>query len=158
MTSSEKLEEKKNEEKNLVWGGVAVIILIIIFYLATQNSNFTVYPIQCNNAATDFSSCTHPEALARETFNADTSKSQVIETSPDTTDVDNLNYCTIEDSQHWSCGDNTAFLYSKMPGGILAATQISRSADNFNEYGLTDVVFATESQLSSLNNGTAWCN
>jgi hypothetical protein len=156
-------------KKTWIWIGVVVVILIVIGYSAAQNSTFTVYPVFCQDwftgntpnppAVQDFSSCHQPRAYERQTFSADTSKDEVIQTSPDTSDVHKLDSCTIQDGQHWSCGGD----FSKMPGGMLAATQISRGGDNFNEYGLTNVIFVTESQWDSINKGkdsvcgTKWC-
>ncbi len=47
---------------------------------------------------------------------------------------------------------------------MLASTQISRSGEKFNEYGLTAVVFVTESEWNSINAGKTsvcglkWCD
>jgi hypothetical protein len=136
--------------KRNIWIGAGIVAVVLITLVAiSQSSTFTVYPVQCNDwlktppATADFSNCNQPEALARQTFTADTSKNQVIETSPDNSDVVQLNSCTIQDGQHWSCGQ----------GGIVAASQTSRSGSNFNEYGLTGVAFVTETQWNSINAG-----
>jgi hypothetical protein len=126
-----------------------------LFYLYKFLNSHTETP----PATQDFSTCHKPEALERQAFKVDTSKNQVTQTSPDGSDVNALADCTIQDQQHWSCGS-----LSTMPGGILAATQISRSGDNFNEYGLSGVIFVTEAQWKSINGGkdsicgTTWCD
>lgn len=148
------------------WIIVGVLIIALLFGAAVyfpstaQSSTFTVYPVGCADwytgntetppAVQDFSNCHKPEAMERQIFTVDTSKNQVIETSPDGSQVINLNDCTIQDAQHWSCGSGD---FSQMPGGILGATQVSRSGDNFNEYGLSAVIFVTEAQWDSINGG-----
>ena len=145
-----------------IFDGV-VIVIVFLALVGGNSSTFTVYPVTCVDwfgpapsytftppATQDFSNCHHPEAMERQTFSVDTSKDQVVQTSPDTSDVHKLDYCTIQDGQHWSCGDGG---FSKMPGGIFASTQISRGGDKFNEYGLTAVIFVTESEWNSINNG-----
>ena len=138
-------------KKAWVWVGLGVVVLILVVYAVEQNSIITVYPVFCKDwgdtppAVRDFSTCKQPYAYARETFNADTSKNQVIETSPDTSDVDQLDPCTIQDAQHWSCGNSG--------NEILGATQTSRSGDNFSMNGLINTILSTESQWNSINNG-----
>ena len=150
----------------LILTGV-VVSIITLAIIGGTSSSFTIYPVQCNDwlstppTIADFSNCHQAKALERHTFTVDTTKNEVTQTSPENADVKKLNYCTIQDSQHWSCGDGS---FSKMPGGILAATQISRSGDRYAEYGLTGVIFVTEDQWSSINNGKSsicgskWCD
>jgi hypothetical protein len=142
--------------KKIITWVVVVVIAILGVYSYGQYSTPTVYPVFCEDwghtppTTQDFSSCHKPYAYARETFTVDVPKNQVIQTSPDTTEVNKLNYCTIQDETHWSCGDGSLL---KMPGGILATTKISRSGNRFYEYGLINVIFVTESEWSSINNG-----
>jgi hypothetical protein len=160
--------EKENKEKHnktpLIIIGIAIIIFILMFS-GNGNSNFTVYPVTCIDWFTtpptvvDFSNCNQPKAMNRQTFSVNTTNNQVIQTSPDTADVHQLEYCTIQDEQHWSCGD-----WLKMPGGVFASSQISRSGENFVEKGLTGIIFVTKMQWDSINNGKSsecglkWCD
>jgi len=160
--------------KKSIWIVIVVVILLVEVYSASQSSTFIAYPVQCNDwimpsypwtvtapDIQDFSHCAKPEAMDRQTFSVDISKNQVTEISPDTADVYKLNYCTIQDSQHWSCGNGD---YSGMPGGMVAATKINRSSDNFAEYGLSTMIFVTKSQWDSINGGKSsvcgskWCD
>lgn len=158
------------------WVAIAVLIFIVIGGIgSSQTGEFTAYPVQCNDwfmstapytftppATEDFSNCLKPEALAREVFNV--KNDQVFQTSPDpdVSGLDELKNCTIEDNQNWTCGgDNVSDVWS---GGILDAIKISRTGDNFDEWGLTGVIFVTESQWDSINGGkdsvcgNTWCN
>ena len=177
-SEEEELSETKKKRKKklfLVIGGI-VVLLILLVAVSVDNSNFTVYPVQCNDwidtspTVVDFSNCKKPKALERQTFSVDASKNQVTQISPDNADVHQLNYCTIQDAQHWSCGGyglskgGSLLGLPDSPGGILASTQISRSGSNFSEKGLTNVIFVTESQWDSINNGKSsicglnWCD
>ncbi len=160
---------KEPRKKRRVWIWVLVVIIVVFIFvgLSQSQNSITLYPIQCTDWATNlptepgFVNCNHSEALERQVFTVDSAKGQVMETSPDVTDVTQLKNCTIQDNQHWSCGDGSFF---KMPGGILTATQISRSGDNFSEHGLRDVIFVTEDQWNSINGGRSsicgmkWCD
>jgi len=161
-------EEPNKKPRTRPWAWAIIIIVVVLIglaYLGSQSPTFTVYPVTCVDwfktppPTTDFSNCHEPKAMNRQVFTADSSKNQVVETSPDSADVVQLNSCTIQDNQHWSCGS-----ISSMSGGMLAATETSRSGDNFAEYGLSGIIFVTESQWSSINNGKSsecglkWCN
>jgi hypothetical protein len=181
LTGKVKEETKKPEPKEVkpvkrsgIVGGIytfLVILGVILLIGIIAPPDFTVYPVQCNDwimptypytetapAVQDFSSCHKPEALERQVFKVDVAKSQVIQTSPDGTEVTALQACTVQDKQHWSCGN-----FTTMPGGILGATQMSRSGDNFTEDGLSAVILVTEDQWNSINGGkdsicgTGWC-
>jgi hypothetical protein len=165
--------------KKIIYLSVIIVILlgVSIFYFKDKTSIFTAYPVFCQDwfntndttintfnppAIQDFSNCHKPKAEERQVFSVDINKNNVIQTSPDNSSVIKLDFCTIQDTTHWSCGSGDL---SKMPGGMLAATQINRSADNFNEYGLYSVIFVTKSQWESINNGkmsavcgSKWCD
>lgn len=148
-------------------GGVSIFFAMLVAFIDISSSEFTVYPVQCNGwiknppTTAGFLNCQEAKALDRQTFSVDVSKNEVVQTSPDTSGIFKLNYCFIQDGQHWSCGAGDLF---KMPGGMLASTQISRSADRFSEYGLTSVIFVTKSQWNSINKGRSsicgskWCH
>lgn len=144
-----------------------VLIFILLAYVGTAYANLTIYPVQCNGwfeegvpSNPTFDYCTKRKALARQSFQADPQNQTVIQTSPDTADVIKLKACTVQDSAHWSCGDGKTF-----PGGMLAASSISWSAGRFLEQGLTNVIFVTEEQWSSVSSGAPspicnghWCD
>src|ERR1700683_4063620 len=136
--------------------GVIIVILVVIGYSSKQNSTFTVYPVFCkdwgNNPPTteDFANCQRPYAYARETFVVDQAKDQITETSPDNSSFYTLSSCTIQDNEHWGCGQSY---------DAFGAVEPSRSGDQFSENGAygtpVDTIFVTESQWDSINNGAA---
>lgn len=154
--------QKVSGKRNPVLTGVYTILVIIgIFGLfgLLLPQNYTVYPVGCaisnstnltvsSSGALDFTHCQNAQAAEREVFKVDAAKNQVIETSPDSSDVVSLKDCTVQDNEHWSCGD-----YSNWSGGIFGAVVTSRSGDNFSESGLSGIYFVSESQWSSINNG-----
>ncbi len=163
LKKPEKVESKQViKKRNPLLTGLYTVLAVIgavgIFSSLFPQS-YTVYPVGCaisdsanltvnSSGELDFTHCQNPQAGERETFKVDAGKNQVIETSPDSSDVVALKDCTVQDDEHWSCGD-----YSNWSGGIFGAIVTSRSGDNFSESGLSGIYFVTESQWNSINNG-----
>lgn len=127
-----------------------VVAVVAIWLRAGYVSlgSYIVYPVFCQDwiktppAVVDFSNCHQPQALAREIYTTDLTNKRVIESSPDNADIYELTSCTIVGIDTWKCEG----------GGSMVGAR-SRNTDRFVAYGLTAVVFATEAQWSSINNG-----
>ena len=114
--------------------GLAIVFMILLDVVIIDNSSsFTSYPVFCGNWAPpgtmkDFDHCYQAKALDRQTFSVDTSKNQVFQTSPDTSDIHQLESCTIQDGQHWSCDAGGS---DRILGALFS---ISFSGGNFSEW------------------------
>jgi len=127
---------------------VIILILIAFVYSASKFSTITVYPVFCSDWVNttpltfDFSSCQNPQAVPREVYTANISSQQVTESSPDTALVYPLEGCNFVNAQNWSCTG----------GGSMVGAR-GYSAGKFVAYGLTGIIFVTEAQWNSINNG-----
>jgi hypothetical protein len=143
-----------NKTQALLLGMVAVLIIGAYLFENQNSASFTVYPVLCkdwaNNppAVEDFANCHEPYAYAREVFTLNESKNQITETSPDNSSFYTLNSCTIQDNEHWGCGQSY---------DAFGAVSPSRSGSNFSENGYAgspiDTIFVTQTQWNSVNNG-----
>jgi|ERR1035437_1117746 hypothetical protein len=129
---------------------VAIVFIVIVISLIGQNSNseFTVYPVFCSDwikappSVADFSNCQQPQALEREVYKVDMANQQVIESSPDSALFYKLESCTVVDSQTWKCESGASMVGAR-----------SRSGEKFVAYGLTAIIFVSQSEWNSINNG-----
>ena len=138
----------------IIWAVIAAVIVIWLVASASYVKSITMYPVFCKDwvgakdwsytppAVADFANCHKPQALPREVYTTDMENKRVIESSPDSVTFYELTSCTIVDVQTWKC-----------EGGASMVGARSRNGQKFVAYGLTAVIFVTESQWASINNG-----
>ena len=136
--------------------GIVGIILVGVGYVIFLNSNSStisikVYPVQCPEPnVTDFSTCAKPMALQQSEYFLNKEKQTVIIAHPSEPSVGlvaGVN-CKIVDSSNWSCGDHSS---SESDVGFVNGNYFSGGWGTNN--GKWSIIYVTESQWNSINNG-----
>jgi hypothetical protein len=151
--------------------GIVGIVVAILYFInenaPVPGSDMTVYPVQCLDwtnlkpptSEQDVAHCSQPKAAARVAFKIDATNNQVMEWSPDDTNIGikKLTSCTVVNVQNWTCDEGIPTIMSLLLG--------SNDGNFFEDDAAKDMIYVSKEQWNSINNGApsaicgaSWCN